>query len=227
MKILVLADVPSKALWDYYDGKRLKGYDLVLSAGDLPAAYLSFIVTFCSCPVLYVHGNHDDRYRTAPPEGCECIEDQIYNFNGLRILGLGGSMQYKPSEAPYTQYTEKAMENRIRHLRWKIRRSNGFDILLTHAPARGIGDQEDLCHRGFEAFLPLIDEYSPSYMIHGHVHMNYSTKIRREEMHGSTTIINAYEKYELEIPDPPAKQEAEHSRRHILTTFSIPRSWRH
>ena len=38
---------------------------------------------------------HDSRSRTRPPEGCVCIEDSVYICQGLRILGLGGSMRYK------------------------------------------------------------------------------------------------------------------------------------
>ena len=53
MNILLLADEPSKSLWDFYDETKLKGVDLILSAGDLPPAYLSFLVTFSNCPLLY------------------------------------------------------------------------------------------------------------------------------------------------------------------------------
>ena len=37
-------------------------------------------------------------------------------------------------------FTEKEMARRVRKLRWKLRKRKGFDILLTHAPARGLGD---------------------------------------------------------------------------------------
>ena len=69
MRILVISDEESPALWDYFDRRRLEGVDLILSAGDLNPEYLSFLVTFCHAPLLYVHGNHDDRYRKNPPGG--------------------------------------------------------------------------------------------------------------------------------------------------------------
>jgi len=78
MKILVLADVESKYLWDFYEKSKLEGIDLIISCGDLKANYLSFLATFTSAPVLYVHGNHDTKYETHPPEGCICIDDDIY-----------------------------------------------------------------------------------------------------------------------------------------------------
>lgn len=78
MKLLLLSDKESAFLWDYYQPGRLKEYDLILSCGDLKAEYLSFLVTMGRAPLLYVHGNHDTRYRSSPPEGCENIEDKLY-----------------------------------------------------------------------------------------------------------------------------------------------------
>lgn len=203
MKILVLSDEESPALWDYYTPGKLKEYDLIISCGDLNASYLSFIVTMARVPVLYVHGNHDASYTHRPPEGCDCIDDDIVVYKGLRILGLGGCLRYHPG--PH-QYTEKEMRKRIAKLRFKLWRHKGVDIVVTHAPPRGIGDDEDLAHRGFEAFLPLMDKYRPKYLLHGHVHMNYSPdKTRRREYNG-TQVINAYERFVLEIPDEEIKK---------------------
>ena len=58
MKILVLSDEPSKWLYDFYEEGRLAEYDLILSCGDLPANYLSFLVTFSKAPLLYGTGYH-------------------------------------------------------------------------------------------------------------------------------------------------------------------------
>ena len=54
MKILVLADVESKYLWDYFEKEKLEGIDLILSCGDLKADYLSFLASFSKVPILYV-----------------------------------------------------------------------------------------------------------------------------------------------------------------------------
>ena len=95
------------------------------------------------------------------------------------------------------------MANRIRRLRRKLKSYKGFDILVTHAPARGLNDGEDLPHRGFECFNRLLDEYSPGYFVHGHVHMSYNANLPRCCQKGSTTVVNAYEKHVIEIePDP-------------------------
>ena len=150
MKILAISDEECPALWDYYTPGRLSGYDLILSCGDLKASYLSFLVTMAKCPVLYVHGNHDTSYDRHPPEGCDCIDDHIVVYNGIRILGLGGCRRYHPGAH---QYTEREMHRRIQKLSWKLKRLGGVDIVVTHAPPAGLGDAEDPAHWGFEALV--------------------------------------------------------------------------
>lgn len=198
MKILLLADEVEPMLWEHLNKSRLEGIDLILSCGDLPASYLSFLTCFTAAPILYIRGNHDDRYNTKPPEGCICIEDTLYVHNGVRILGLGGCMRYKPGE---NQYTDEEMARRARRLRFKIWRHGGVDILLTHAPAYQLGDDGDLCHRGFETFLALMDKYHPKVMAHGHVHKSYTANFIRERDYHGTRVINAYGSFVVELPD--------------------------
>ncbi len=196
MKLLLVSDQEEPYLWDYYQPGRLSGYDMILSAGDMKPAYLRFLVTMANRPLLYVHGNHDVRYETDVPEGCDCIDGKLTVCRGLRILGLGGSVLY--SGTPH-QYSEKQMERRIRKTRRAIKKAGGVDIILTHAPPRGFGDGDDPAHRGFVCFTRLIEEYHPKYFIHGHQHLNYKTFSERILRYGDTTIINACGRYELEL----------------------------
>ena len=198
MKILCVSDEESPALYEHYVPGRLKEYDLILSGGDLRASYLSFLVTAARCPLFYVHGNHDDRYDRNPPEGCDCIDDHLVEYNGLRILGLGGCPWYHPGKH---QFTEKEMKKRIRRLRFALWRARGVDIVVTHAPPYGVGDLEDPAHQGFEAFLELLDRYKPKYLLHGHVHLNYGTDQTRVRRCGDTQVINTCERYVLDLPD--------------------------
>ena len=198
MKILVLADVESKYLWDYFEKEKLDGIDLILSCGDLRSEYLSFLASFAKVPILYVRGNHDDNYAFKEPEGCVCIEDKIYVYKGVRIMGLGGSIRYK---AGANQYTQSQMKKRVVKMWPKIKMKKGIDILLTHSPAAGISDGEDNPHKGFEVFIDILDKYQPKYFIHGHVHLNYSMNNKRECKYKDTTIINGYERYIFEYPD--------------------------
>ena len=59
MKILLIADHEDKALWDYWSKQtqdRLADVNLILSAGDLDADYLEFLVTMLNVPLVYRWG---------------------------------------------------------------------------------------------------------------------------------------------------------------------------
>ncbi|MEY8234499.1 metallophosphoesterase [Lachnospiraceae bacterium 66-29] len=201
MKILAVSDEESKYLWEYFDKSKLADIDLIISCGDLDPHYLSFLVTVSSAPVLYVRGNHDDKYETSPPEGCICIEDQIYVHEGVRILGLGGSMRYSSGA---NQYTEWQMKQRAAKLKFQLFRRRGFDILVTHAPAYQLNDGRDLPHQGFQVFRKLIEKYRPKFFLHGHVHLNYGRNQKRYDKYQDTHIINAFERcvFEFEVENP-------------------------
>ncbi|MCC8017024.1 MAG: metallophosphoesterase [Lachnospiraceae bacterium] len=192
MRIMAIADEESAYLWDHFEKSKLEGIDLIISCGDLHPHYLSFLATFTSAPVLYVHGNHDEKYEQVPPDGCTCIDDDIFVYEGIRILGLGGSMRYRPGRY---QYTEQEMRRRVRRLRWKLFRHHGFDILVTHAPAYQLNDGRDLPHQGFKSFITLMDKYHPRFFLHGHVHMSYGRQHKRYDKYQDTHVINAYERY--------------------------------
>ncbi len=200
MKILVVSDEECPALWNECAKQRLREYDLIISCGDLKADYLSFLVSLARCPVLYVHGNHDTGYDRRPPEGCDCIDDKLVVYNGVRILGLGGCKRYHPGKF---QYSESEMRKRIRKLWFPLWRTRGVDILVTHAPAEGLGDDRDPAHWGFEALKEFLDQYRPKYMLHGHVHLRYNRSHSRSLEYNGTSIINASERYVLEIEDRP------------------------
>lgn len=205
MRILVIADDESSYLWDHFDKSKLEGVDLIISCGDLHPHYLSFLATFTSAPVVYVHGNHDGKYEQVPPEGCTCIDDTIFVYNGIRILGLGGCMRYRPG--PH-QYTEKEMRKRVKKLRYKLFFKRGFDILVTHAPGYQLHDSRDLPHQGFKTFIDLIDKYHPRYFLHGHVHMTYGRDNKRYDIYKQTQVINGYERFIFDYEDDePSSQK--------------------
>lgn len=202
MKILVLADEESRSLYEHYDPEKLKGIGLIIACGDLRRNYLDFFASMTNAPVIFVLGNHDGWYNPEDSSGCICIEDDIFVYHGIRILGLGGSMRYHPGAQ--NQYTEREMRRRIRRLRWKLFRSGGFDILVAHSPARHVNDLEDRPHQGFECFCSLMDKYRPKFFIHGHVHAAYGG-FRRLSHYGDTVVVNAYEHYVIEYPDMTAE----------------------
>ena len=80
---------------------------------------------------------------------------------------------------------------------------------MTHAPLHGYGDLGDLPHRGFTVFHELLDRYQPTYMLHGHVHLNYGN-IPREHLYNTTRIINCYERVYLDVEEPQVRPAVRH-----------------
>ena len=189
MKILSVSDRVVSTLYDNFDAKRFPKVDLILSCGDLPPEYLSYLASSFNAPLYYVRGNHDIRYDSKPPDGCIDLNARLIRFQGVNLLGFEGSRWY--SGGPH-QYTENEMRKIIRGLRPKIWWRGGIDIIITHAPPRHIHDAEDRCHRGFKSFRRLIDKYSPHYFIHGHIHANFTEPSQRVTIVKRTNVINTY-----------------------------------
>ena len=196
MKILALADEESRQYYDFYTPGKLDEFDLILSCGDLKKAYLEFLVTMSNKPLLYVPGNHDDAFAQSPPEGCVNLDGKVVTVGGVRFFGLGGAHRYR--EGPYL-YTQQEMARRARRARVAIARAGGFDVLVTHAPARGLNDFETLAHQGFSCFNDLLDRYEPRVFVHGHIHKTYGMHIPREALRGNTRVINAFEHAVIEL----------------------------
>ncbi len=196
MRVLAVSDVESRRYYDYYKPGMLEGFDLIISCGDLRPDYLEFLVTLAGCPLLYVHGNHDGLYDERPPGGCICIEDRVVKVGGVRIAGLGGSYAYAPG--PY-RYTERQMAKRMRRIMPRIWMRGGVDIVVAHAPVRGINDTDAPAHRGFSCFGALIDRFEPTFFVHGHMHRTYAMNAPQTTAHGATTILNAFDHVVFEI----------------------------
>jgi uncharacterized protein len=200
MKILAISDIVDGGIYSQDLKSRFGDVDLVLSAGDLPYSYLEFIVSILNKPLLYVRGNHlnldewtSEGSVRKEPAGCINIHGKTVLINGLLIGGIQGSMRY--NKGPY-QYTETQIRGELSKLipfllYNKLSRGRYLDILLTHAPASGIGDEPDTAHSGFKSFLDFMKIYTPSLMVHGHVHL-YDRNSPYINSYGSTTIINTY-----------------------------------
>ena len=197
MKILSVSDRVETFLYDRYNRDNLPDIDLILSCGDLPPEYLTFLTISFNAPLFYIKGNHDIRYDSKPPEGCTNIHGKLVQYDGLNFFGLEGSRWY--NGGPY-QYTEKQMQKIIRGLKPGIWWQGGMvDIIITHAPLRHVHDAEDRCHRGFKSFQQLIARYAPRYFIHGHIHALFKTPHERITTINSTKVINSYGHFIFEI----------------------------
>ncbi len=198
VQILAVADEVDTRL--YGNGGRVRGPrpDVILACGDLPAYYLDYLVSQHNVPLYAVHGNHDP----APPIeaaagyarcGAIWVGGRVVNASGLLIAGFDGSIRY--NSGAY-QSTESEMQAAVRGLvprllMNRVRHGRFLDVLITHAPPRGIHDQPDRCHRGFDAFRWLVRTFQPRYHLHGHVHV-YDRRTTTVTTLGRTEIVNVY-----------------------------------
>lgn len=186
--------------------------DLILACGDLPFDYLEFLVTMLNVPLGFVPGNHDpdlhppdaidsadftkpfawhwDDRANKGPQGCVNLDGWVKELSGVRVAGLGGSIRYSPGPNQYseTQMRSRAWRLRIRDLRRRVKDRPRVDILITHAPPRGVGDGADRAHRGFQSFHALIARMGPRFLLHGHVHP-YGEHMPEREV-GQTRVMN-------------------------------------
>lgn len=187
LKILSVSDFIDPSLTRQIEEKTLEPVDLIISCGDLPPEYLSFLREKLEKPLFYVKGNHDIRYTDVNPVGCTNIHGRLILFNSIKILGLEGSMWYNGG---VNQYTNPQMKKIIQGLRFSIWRHGGVDIVAAHAPPRHIHDAEDLCHMGFESFNRLIEKRAPKFFIHGHIHKPFNSREERITRAGTTKVLN-------------------------------------
>jgi uncharacterized protein len=221
MKVLCVSDHIDPLVYSTNAKQRFSDVQLVVSSGDLPMQYLGFISSTLNTPVLFVFGNHNleelHRFRpwsgslpyneTSIPHvenyfGSTYIGGKVVRISGLIIAGLGGSMRYNDGE---NQFTELQMYIKILRmipkLIWNRMRYGRFlDILVTHAPPRGIHDKTDRCHQGFSGFRWFISRFKPRYHLHGHIHL-YDLNQERITRVESTAVINVYDHYILEFPE--------------------------
>ncbi len=211
MKILAVSDEVADAIYTPMLKQKYPDVDLVLGCGDLPYFYLEFIVNALDVPLYYVPGNHDqaaqylsDGRTVHRAEGCTLIDGQTHRAvtnrpsdPPLLLAGLGGCLRY--NSFGQHQYTQQQMYRRAFNLiprLWlnRLRYGRYLDILVTHAPPRGIHDVPNRPHRahtGLNAFLWLTEVFKPRYLVHGHVH-RYRRDTPAVTRYQATDVINVY-----------------------------------
>lgn len=201
MRILALSDEVVESLYSPRVLESVGHIDMVLGCGDLPTYYLDYVVSMLNVPFYHVPGNHDLPHTRgsiedlAPGEGsfhCGDLDGRVVEERGLVLAGLGGSIRYRPDGL--NQYTQTEMRWRVLRmaprLLWnRIRRGRGADILVTHAPPRGVHDGADPAHTGFDAFHDVINHFRPSYLLHGHSHVWRRDTVVTTQV-GETVVLN-------------------------------------
>ena len=129
-----------------------------------------------------VRGNHDFDAPFQP--FVTSLHLTIASYFGMTFSGFNGSWRYKP-RGPHLYDQDEV----VRLLRSFPR----VDVFVAHNSPKGFHERDDDVHQGFEGFLDYIERTHPRYFIHGHQHLNLTTKI------GETTLTGVYGEAIIEI----------------------------
>jgi predicted phosphodiesterase len=210
MRIVCLAD--SHLTHDEYTGVSgelpwpMPEGDMIIHAGDWtfrgrPHEIFQFGRWFNGLPYTYrvcVAGNHDLGMEDAPGRskkilfgldeeyfaepkrnGIIYLQDEEVNIEGLRIYGA-------PWSPRFFDWAFNASRGPEIKAKWDMI-PEGIDILITHGPPFGYGDETLRGDRvGCEELIKALDRVKPRLLICGHIHPGYG-KYRYK----NTTIINA------------------------------------
>jgi uncharacterized protein len=178
MKILALADI-SDLHWKHGIGQA----ELIISCGDVADQVILEAARAYGCEAIFaVKGNHDFDMPFVRP--ILDLHLKVRKYAGLKFSGLNGSWKYKPN-GPflYDQWEVDGFLEMFPHV----------DFFVTHNAPKGIHDQQDDVHQGFNGLTSYILRAAPKLVIHGHQHLHKVSKF------GRTRIVGVYERKLIEI----------------------------
>lgn len=173
LNILAIVDrPPKKPIKQWLTEKPI---DLIITLGDLTYFDLAELKDI-GIPKIGVYGNHDTRQYMEKLGGLN-LHLKTWEYKGWIFGGFEGSVRYKPGDHPmFTQEEATALMAGFPYV----------DIFIAHAPLRGINDEEEVDHQGFDALKNYVENKRPKYFLHGHTYPTEKTIIDRL---GQTKII--------------------------------------
>lgn len=192
MKIICLSDTHSlhHRMPDIPDGDVLIHAGDALGQGTLEnvAELNAWLGTLPHRHKIVIAGNHDWAFQETPAEARAALSEAIYlEDSGVEIDGV----RFWGSPWTPTFLDWAFMLDRGAAIREKWARiPDDTDVLITHGPPRGIGDEVAMGGRlanvGCEDLLARIDQLSLVAHVFGHIHEGYGLYER-----GGAQLINA------------------------------------
>lgn len=158
--------------------------DILITLGDLIREDLLSAIPINNIPKIGVYGNHDSG-NYMPEIGLMDMHLKTWDFGGLKFGGFQGCVRYKPAPDAI-MYTQEEANQLMTNF-------PPVNVFLAHCPPRGINDEEEVAHQGFDALRTYVDRFPPKVLLHGHT---YPTEENIVKQHGSTRIEYVY-KYRI------------------------------
>ncbi len=145
--------------------------DLVIGAGDfcnmrqgLPRAME--MLAGIAAPMVLVPGNAEsaEELRGCALPSMTVLHGKGTEIEGLRIFGLGGAV-------PETPFGDWSFDLSERAAARELAQAGLIDILVTHAPPKGAGDETSAGRSiGSDSIRAAIETLQPKLAVYGHVH---------------------------------------------------------
>ena len=208
IKFLVISDTHNqhRKLGEYFPEIFNEEYDGIIHAGDISGrGSFNEINDFCQWfsgldqfkNKIFIAGNHDIGFEEAPeetksliPDNIIYLEDSLVEIEGVKIWG-----------SPITPWFYDWAFNRERGVEiqkhWDLI-PDDIDILVTHGPAKGIGDYVTTYnspninqHVGCEDLNFAIHRINPQYHIYGHIHEAYGQYVLYNTISINASVVNS------------------------------------
>lgn len=196
-RLLAVSDEADRTLWHHLDRTALEPLDLLVSCGDLPPDYLSYLEGSLRVPFVYVKGNHDLneawRQQAARLLPGRRGRTELVDAAGLTValLGWPGSTKARTSGLAMSAWGDAfgLWLASLRHRRPAI--------VVSHVAPHDAGDTPDVYHRGFRAYRWLAERLRPILWLHGHT--TPASAPQRVTRVGPTTCVNVTGAYVIEL----------------------------
>ncbi len=174
MKALVIADRGPGI--NLVETARDEAVDMVITLGDLERHDILGLQQITWIPKIGVYGNHCSGNYMGEL-GIINMHMGTWEYGGMKFGGFQGCVRYKenPDAIMCTQEEASAM---LAHF-------PPVDVFLCHCPPRGINDEAEVAHQGFDGLRDYIDRTPPKILMHGHTYPTDETITRQ---HGPTRI---------------------------------------
>ena len=182
MKILVIADRnPGIDIPQVVHDEQI---ELIITLGDLERHDLLGLMPIAHIPKIGVYGNHDSG-NYMDELGIINLHLKTGTYKNISFGGLQGCVRYKENPDAIMSTQDET---------WHM--MSGFpyvDVFITHCPPRGVNDEDELAHQGFDALRDYVEKMKPKYLLHGHTYPTEETIVRK----CSNTEIIYVHKYKI------------------------------
>lgn len=150
--------------------------DVCILLGDIYGTEIETILRLIpeGIPICGVLGNHDgwtllDFYEIP------CLEEQVVEVQGVRIVGLNGSLRYKNTDSP--MYMDKESVEVVSKL-------PAADLFISHDSPKFLHNRHDMAHSG----LLGVGHYCLSNQIPLNIHGHHHRNVTKVLPNGTTSI---------------------------------------